>query len=277
MFKVSDQVIIADFSQLTTHPIADRIPLHPEDHPEIVALVASLHDEGQQENLHCNTKGEVFEGRHRLIYGHKLAGIDQFKVIVEPDDVAATKALHTALARRSFNQGQKALIIVQLFDSTAEERKARSLSNLKKSKNPQESPTANNCPTMSELAALHGVSETYLKGALRIAALTNDAKRDKLIARIMAGEVQLGAAVAGLAGGEATAGAPKKAHNYFKLLGNGFSSLKRFGKGFRMITNPREAAAVVREAEAMADGLPEPLVKAVLRGCKERLAELKKS
>jgi hypothetical protein len=116
-----------------------------------------------------------------------------------------------------------------------------------------------------------------LQGAIRILALSNEAKRDKLVARIMNGELQLGAAVAGLAGGEATAGAPKKAHNYFKLLGNGFSSLKRFGKGFARITNPRESAAVVREAEGMAAGLPEPLVKAVLRGCKARLNELKKS
>lgn len=272
----SNKIIMMKASDLSTHPIADRVPMVSPDHPEAVALRASIYEDGILTPLHCDAKGRVFEGRHRLREG-RAVGLTEFPCIVCADDSAATQAMDTALARRNLNQGQRAIIIAQLFASTAEERHARRLENLKKGRNPQESPKENQSVTRDEIARTHEISDAYMKGADRILALPNDAKRDKLIQRIMNGELQLGAAVAGLAGGDATAGAPKKAHNYFKLLGNGFASLKRFGKGFSKLTNPRESAAVVREAEAMASGLPEPLVKAVLRGCKARIAELKKS
>lgn len=274
--ETPNKIVMMKAADLSTHPIADRVPMVSPDHPEAVALRASIYEDGILTPLHCDGKGRVFEGRHRLREG-KAAGLTEFPCIICADDSAATQAMDTALARRNLNQGQRAIIIAQLFGASAKERDARRLSNLKKGQNAQETPKGNQIVTRFEMARLHEVSEAYLKGADRIIDLTNEANRDKLIARIMAGEVQLGAAVAGLAGGEATAGAPKKAHNYFKLLGNGFASLKRFGKGFARITNPRETAAVVREAEAMASGLPEPLVKAVLRGCKARVAELKKS
>ena len=271
----SNKIIMMKASDLSTHPVADRVPMLCTDHPEAVALRASIYEIGVQTPLHCDAKGRVFEGRHRLREG-KAVGVEEFPVIVFRDDEAASQAMDTALARRNLNQGQKAIIIAQLHATSIEERRARSLSNLKKGQNAQESPNATHYASREEMADLHGVSRAYLQGADRILALTNEAKRDKLVARIMNGELQLGAAVAGLAGGEATAGDKKKPHNYFKLLGNSFSSLKRFGKGFKLIANPREAAAVVREAEAMAGGLPEPLVKAVMRGCKARIAELKK-
>ncbi|MDD3887048.1 MAG: ParB N-terminal domain-containing protein, partial [Victivallaceae bacterium] len=126
-------------STLKHHALADLLPMLAEDHPESQALLASVAQDGILTPLIVDEDGKILDGRHRY-RAAKTLGLETVPVEVVKNSEAATTALQTAINRRQFDLGQKALLIATMFPKSEEERKARSLSNLKKGSIPHETP-----------------------------------------------------------------------------------------------------------------------------------------
>jgi hypothetical protein len=278
MKEETRQVVMIEVAKLSNHPVADQVPMVQEEHYEAVAMRASIAEHGIQTPLHCDTKGRVFEGRHRLRAAKKLKLLE-VPCIVESDDVAATRALYTAMARRQFSHGQRAIVIMSLQPRSEEERRARRLANLKKGSKPPQIPDAHRAhgkdglaDTLVAIAEKYGVSRDMLTRAERLLTSASP-KAPKLIARVMNGDIELGAATAGLAGGMATEGKRKPQHDYHRLFLNNFRSFARFSKGYGKIEDTHDRHEVIEAAEALPAILPEELRKALARGLKRVKAQ----
>ena len=264
------KIEMMDPKKLAVHPVADLVPMLPETHAEAVALRESIAQDGILQPLLTDPEGRVIDGRHRL-RAARLLGLAEVPVTICPAQEAAMVALQTALSRRQFNEGQRAVMIAALFPKSVEERKNRKLANLKKGANPAETPEAETFgigPDIKEIAATHGVSEDYLQMAYRVLGLA-ETKRQKLVERVMAGEVALWAAVAGLGGEAATKGQKKRPINYPKNILNGFTALKKFARGWERITEPRVRNGILKAARAVPSALPDELLRELEKGIKE--------
>ncbi len=277
----SNKIVMMKVSELSNHPVADLIPMLPEDHPKYKALVDSIGADGVQEPLICDPKGRVSNGRHRLRGARNFPSIEELPCIVKPEDQVATIAMQTALARRDFNESQRAIMIAVLFPKTAAERKAASLANLRnvgKGSKPLISSNTTECGnsvTIKEFSAQHDVGLAFMEYALRVMGQPTE-RRERAINDVMQRGIGLGRVVAGWGGKDAAdAGKTKPIKNYGKLIGGAFLSLTRHGCGFNKIAKAGIAGAILRDAEKMPAKLPEPLVKAVMRGCKARIEALK--
>ncbi len=103
-------------------------------------------------------------------------------------------------------------------------------------------------------------------------------KRSALVSEIMDGRKSLGAAVAGLAGEQATKEQPKRPINYGKMFTESLGALKKLSRaGWKQITEPSVRNNILKLAHTLPASLPDELLAELKRGIREAVAARKSS
>jgi len=271
------------------------VPELAEDDDRFIALVDDVRERGIDHPLIVTGDGLILDGRH-LWRAAKRLQLATVPCVTRSEEDAAGIVLNSLVQRRHFTKGALAYIAYPLLEPVLAASKARRMDNLKsveKANNPRSSAEQTigkishfSPKTAEEVAAHTGFGRELFFFAKRLHEVF--AKSDQAVAeyraahpgwepsaagvlsegpwdlrgqwepKILAGETGLGAALAGIAGEEATRGKDKQTSGQLELFEEGFELIsKRFSYWERFTDGQRvKARAVIR---ATVEQMPEEL------------------
>ncbi|ODU25026.1 MAG: hypothetical protein ABS95_01215 [Verrucomicrobia bacterium SCN 57-15] len=221
---------------LTIHPALHGMPRWQEDDPQFEALARNIHARGFIYPIKITENDLIVDGRHRWWVALRLK-FDEVPCQVVPEKETTALIIDTILQRRHYTKGALAYMLVPLCGT----------------KKSQEA-----------LAQEGGVSRALIQQATEVRAIFEQSEegaeyRDFIEPKILAGEIGLGAVIAGWAGRQATKGQSKKIADQVKLwdrtlgdLTNRFKAWDKFGEA--------EKLQVVSKLGATVESMPTDLL-----------------
>jgi hypothetical protein len=263
----------APLSSLIIHPALEILPMPGEENPARAAIIRSVRELGILEPLKV-TKSRVIDGRLRML-GAKAAGIEGVPVEEVPDDRAIGIIFHTLMARRHYTASGRAILAAMMADEAVRESWQRAVDRARLGKHADSSARTAPCDREEQYAEAFGVSRRlYFSAKEILRKLTARPElRDLWLAKILDGEMSVGAAQQALAGQIAALEHrthPKGDANQL-LLGffeTGETRLARWA----LLTAAQKERAEEEYVEKVLNHLPEQLLKRTERYLRERKA-----
>lgn len=235
------------------HPLVNDLPgLMARDTVEFASLVDDIAERGIDQPLIC-VLGEdgallLIDGRNR--YSAALvANLDEVPYVLREESEAMAIILGTLIQRRHYGKGALAYLAYPLaMHGRAKhggDRKSKS--------------TQSTLISVDEIAVRLGFSRDLFFQAAKIHEFfaKSPEQRAKFEPRILAGEVGLGACIAGLASSEATTGSERRDRSPYQLLTDTFVELKkRFDQRWDKLDGTTRLA-VAEDATATVLSLPQ--------------------
>jgi hypothetical protein len=250
-------IVLVPITDLVEHPLLRGMPMLPKTSPEFAHLVASVTSRGlDEEPLKAVRQDDgpwlLIDGRHRR-RAAESAGLDEVPVIECQASDAEAIVLAALLARRHLAKGALAYlsfpVIAARRFANGGDRKAQSTEST----------------VLDDLARQLGFSRDLFFQARNLHEVFEKRPdlRDEYEPRIMAGEMGLGACLAGIAGRVATEGKNRNHTSKGDLLRQSFKQLEiRFTYWAEMADQERRALA--NEFASVAVTAPDD-VKSILR------------
>ena len=288
------KIIFEDPLNLTYHPLCKDIPMLEADSPEWIALVEDIRARGIDVPIMVDDQNRVIDGRHRLKAARqlKLISVPILPGVLSEHSGAAEVILAAIFHRRNLTKGAQAYLAYPLFRSLLANATDARLRNLKL---PAGDKDPNN-KTADALAEKYGVGRHLVFDAARAHKLFNqaaEAREDFLKTcspdlaakapadlraewepKILAGEVGLGACVAGIAGKEATKGKKKVVENRAILFADSWKSLAIRAQHWPKFSEEERSDVIVRIRTAIAQ-VPAEVRQAISKAIKESEKESK--
>ena len=201
------------------------MPLSAEDSQEITCLAEDILVRGVIQPIlvvHGEKKGTYWavDGRHRLAAAVN-AGLTTIPAIVRNEEETLGIIVSSLVHRKHFTKGALAYISVPFLIPAAEASKARKQANTLVGTKPQDSeePTKPFLLTLEDECLKLGFSIDLYQQSIRLREIFSESAEYKaqVEPKILAGEVGLGAAIAGYAGRTATKKKDKPAVNYLDI------------------------------------------------------------
>lgn len=224
-----------DPKTLSPHPLNRAMPRIRPGMPEWQALFDDVRERGIQEPIRV-VGNRVVDGETRRQVAIAI-GLDQVPVVEVPEDQAIATIVEHLVLQKHLTRGQRAYICYPVAKPLADESKARRIANLKKgsvSRYPTESDSGN-IGVFADFCKRVGFSQDLYEQAQTLHRLFSgdpetmrgrglaDADPEALRAEWepkildMVAPVGLGAALAGIAGAQATEGRPKSPNGPVQL------------------------------------------------------------
>lgn len=219
---------------LTVHPALKDVPEWSEDDPQFESLCRSIHKRGILQPLIVDSKSRIVDGRHRWRGGKRLK-LEEVPVHVVSDDEALAIIIDTLAQRRHYTKGALAYMLVPI------------VSDKKKS--------------VSAIAEETGISQRVIEQAIEVLKIFTEAEdyKEEVEAKILSGEVGLGAVIAGWAGRQATKGQSKKQVTQLELWDRSLTDFqKRFASWGKFDIGAKNA--VYARLQTVVEAMPEELL-----------------
>ncbi len=255
------------------HSLVRNLPRWPDGSPEMAALAGDIAGRGIDQPLIVTetdaggkTPGYYYllDGRHRMLAARQ-AGIEEVPVIVRPEEDAVGIVIGSLVQRRHYNKGALAYLCYPVLAAAAEIGVRNRASHLMQgTKRPKS--TESTYGDLEDVCARCGFGRDLYFQARKVHEVFERRPdlREEYEARILSGEIGLGACVAGLAGKESTEGAPRQDRGPEQLLFAAFEALStRFSRWDRLEGSTRRAVAD-RAVETVL-GLPEEVQRGIFR------------
>jgi hypothetical protein len=249
----------APLHTLTFHPLVAGLPgLIDEASPQFAALVDDIAERGIDQPLIC-VPGEagplVIDGRNRF-RAASLANLDEVPISLRDESETLGIILATLVHRRHYGKGALAYLAYPL---TAQQRRGKVGGN-GANQHRREQLSIQSTITLDEIAARLGFARDLFYQAAKVheAFERRPDLRAQFEPRILAGEVGLGACVAGIASSEATTGATRVDRTPFTLIKSTFEALRgRVTRGWEQLDRSVQHAIAEEAAETIAAMPPE--------------------
>lgn len=248
--------------QIQWHRLIQGMPCWAENSPEMSALTEDVTERGiDQPLIVCQTQdgGEVpgfyflLDGRHRH-RAASLGGLDKVPVVVRDEADAVGIVFSSITQRRHYGKGALAYLLYPVMCASAPEGPGR----------PKKSSIESTI--ILDLCVRAGFSrDLYFQAkSVHQAFEKRPDLREEYEARILAGEIGLGACVAGLAGKEATAGGSRNDRPPEQLVFDTFTDLRnRFSRWEKI--EPTHRKAICHEAADTVLALPAEVQESILK------------
>ena len=192
---------------LRPHGLIKGLPRWDRDDPHWLGFVNDIREHGVLHPLLITQGNVVVDGESRR-QGAIAAGLDDVPVELVDDREAHTIIFREMLLRRNLTKGAMAYLVVRtgILDGAFQEACQRQKLALKKGQLSRNDSV--DYGTVEDSAARMGISRDLLFQAKKVLAIfaDDDAYRVDIEPKIIAGEVGLGAVIAGYAGRKTTAG-----------------------------------------------------------------------
>lgn len=241
---------------ISEHPLIAHLPRWDSKSAELTALADDVGAHGIHQPLIVTSEQHLLvDGRHRLMAA-RLAGIPEVPVIFCDEKEVADIVLGTLAHRRHFSKGALAYmsypVLAAMQTSHGGDRKSKSIQSTLKS---------------AELIAYDlgfGRDLFFQAKQLHEKFAEREDLREEYEPRILAGEIGLGACIAGLAGKQATAGGTRNDRPPEQLVFATFSDLRsRFSRWEKI--EPANRKAICHEAADTILALPEEVQESILK------------
>lgn len=221
------QIILRDPAELAIHPLAKLAPEWSNDDPRFISLVEDIRDRGLDYPLLVDSEGNIADGRLRWRAVKRL-GMRQVPTCVVWENEIASVILCSLVHRRHFTKGALAYSAFPFYEPALKESNKRRLENLR---NPNVSSKATqllSAKNTEQFAEALGFNRTFFYQArdIHAAFFKTPALKAEFEPRILAGEIGLGACLAGIAGKLATDGKARRATEQLELFEDAFDILK---------------------------------------------------
>jgi ParB-like nuclease domain len=266
------KTILISPDQIKWHHLIQDMPCWTTASPEMSALVEDIQERGiDQPLIVCETEGcegaddtyYLLDGRHRH-RGAQAAGLDKVPVIVRPEEDAVGIIFSSITQRRHFGKGALAYLLYPVMCADAMshggDRRSKSTQSTLKKKPALES------TLILDLCVRAGFSrDLYFQAkSLHQAFGKRPDLREEYEPRILAGEIGLGACLAGLAGKEATHGGNRNDRPPEQLVFDTFTDLRnRFSRWEKI--EPTHRKAICHEAADTVLALPHEVQESILK------------
>lgn len=244
--------------ELSIHPaVCDAWEL-PESDARFAALVEDIREHGILEPLRITTAGEVVDGRHRLRAARQLK-LDEVPCAVLHTGLDPAGIAISSLANRRHvsSKGQLAYAAYPLFARHHEELRRANRAN------PRE---ASQAGTIEDIVGKLGIGREIFKQAARLHdAFAKDAGlKDRWEPLIMAADdpIGLGAALAGIAGQQASTDQTPKRNSHLARWVSAWSHVARPAQAWDRWDEVQRAKAGEAVSAAI-EALPDPLLDVV--------------
>jgi hypothetical protein len=252
--------------------------------PEWVELVVDIQDRGVREPISITSRNEVVDGETRRQAAIN-AGLEEIPTVVLGDKEVMSVYREKLLLQKHLTKGQRAYILWPLLAPIVDEMQGRQAQALRAGtgrggtiSDSIGDGAQKGAATLSELAHQWGFSRDTLAQAETLHLIflgdsntlmernledSNPAElREEWEPKIlsMTDPIGLGAALAGIAGAKATAGAEKKpnAETQLELFSDGASTLGRVAKSFPRLT-PQARGQLVQTWRRISAGWPQEM------------------
>jgi hypothetical protein len=219
-----------DPGELTIHPRARPMPEWANEDERFTALVEDIRNRGIDQPILVDKENRIVDGRHRWRAAKRLQLKEVPTLLVEDESVPEV-VINSLVQRRHFTKGALAYLVTPLLEFAFEAASKRRLENLKNPNVSRKYPQDTIGKTVEDYADAIGVGRKLLFQAreLHKAFDKRPELREQFEAKVLNGEIGLGAAVAGIAGQEATKAKPKPEEDQLFLFEEAFDTLaKRF-------------------------------------------------
>lgn len=244
--------------QIQWHELIQDMPCWAANSPEMSALIEDIQERGiDQPLIVCQVDGDdmysLLDGRHRHRAAQQ-AGLDQVPVIVRAEEDALGIIFSSITQRRHFGKGALAYLLYPVMCASAVPNGGHRKAQLIES------------TVVLDLCVRAGFSrDLYFQAkTLHQAFDKRPDLREEYEPRILAGEIGLGACIAGLAGKEATAGNARNDRAPEQLVFDTFTDLRtRFSRWEKI--EPSQRKAICHEAADTILTLPGEVQDSILR------------
>lgn len=249
------------------HGMVQKLPRWSDKSLEMEQLVHDVSERGIDQPLICcrsmdggesPSKLYLIDGRHR----HRaaiLANLETVPVVVREETDAAGIVLGSLIQRRHFTKGALAYLSYPVMTLAGRVKPGR----------PKKLSTESTIKPIDLLAVELGFSRDLFYQAKQLHELFEKREdlREDFEARILSGELGLGACIAGIAGRDATAGAKRNDRGPEQLIFASFADLTtRFSRWEKI--EPAQRKAIANETANTMLALPEEVQDSVLRALK---------
>lgn len=211
---------------LRPHPRIKDFPRWQRDDPHWLGFVDDIRENGVQHALLITHGNIVVDGETRR-QGAIAAGLEDVPVEFVDENQVYTVIMRELAHRRNLTKGATAYVAVStgLLDRIFEEAQERQTARLKKGQISVVDSIDNG--TLDRIASELGLCRDLIFQARKVAKIfaEDDAYRIDLEPKVKAGEVGLGAVIAGYAGRKTTAGVDRIDRPTEKLFHQGFQTL----------------------------------------------------
>ncbi len=247
--------------------VADLPGLIPRDSREFAALADDVAARGiDQPLIVVLSDGEprIIDGRNRF-HAATVANLDEVPIVIREESEAMSIILGTLVQRRHYGKGALAYLAYPLAAAqkrTGAGRPAKL--------------SIQSTITIDEIAAQLGFARDLFYQAAKVHEffLNRPDLRAQFEPRILAGEVGLGACVAGMASSVATTDSSRKDRSPYQLITDTFGALrKRFEQRWERLEGSARLA-VTEEATATFLSLPKEVQQSIVNALKSGKAGL---
>ena len=262
------------------HPMLESLPgLWADSSPEMAGLVEDVEAHGIHEPLivvQGFSEETIFliDGRHRL-RAAQMAGLESVPVVFREEADAADIILSTLVHRRHYLKGALAYLS---YPIVSEKLKGRGGNGSNQHRIKEQLPIQSALPTLDSVAATLGLSSDTLLQARGVHDMfrRSPSLRAEYEPRILAGEIGLGACLAGLRSKESTEGGSRKPATYLAFDSHGNlhgllpKSLVTISNGFETWgdLDPEARALFRQQFIALLDKAPQELASSIRGGKK---------
>lgn len=263
-----------DPRDLRPHPLIKSLPRWDRDDPQWGGFVEDIREHGVLHPLLITSTNVVVDGETRR-QGAISAGLETVPVELVEVDQVNTIIYREMLLRRNLTKGALAYLVVRtgILEGAFQEACQRQKAVLKKGQVLRNDSVVTG--TIEEVAAGMGLSRDLLFQARKVVAIfaEDDAYCVDIEPEIIAGEVGLGAVIAGYAGRKSTIGTERKDRNSEILFKTGLRTL--FLRASRFSDRAEIRAAVRSEIDQVSpEGLD--LVEGVAATIKQCVTQRRK-
>jgi hypothetical protein len=206
----SELMELVDPKDLRPHPLIKGLPRWDKEDPKWWAFVEDIREHGIRHPIQITAGNVVVDGETRR-QGAIAAGVIGVPVEVVDHSEVNTIIYREMMLRRNLTKGAMAYLVVRtgILDGAFQEACQRQKQALKKGQLPRNDSVVTG--TIEDVAASMGLSRDILFQARKCIAIfaEDDAYRVDIEPKIIAGEVGLGAVIAGYAGRKTTLGIEK--------------------------------------------------------------------
>lgn len=223
----------------------------------------------------------VVDGVDRL-NGAIARMVEEVPIIVIPQDMVQATLLHSLLARKHLTKSALAFVAFPMLEPSLEESRTRRLACLKKGGS-DASPSKSTVvvsndygpKTIEEIAQLLGVGRDMLFKARNVHGFLKKVsaeKRAEIETAILAGTMDLTAAIHSLSGHDSTAGKDRNTPGQLELFDRDFKSLSGRWQKWHSIPEPQRNV-VAQKFAAQVEEWPEEVLKAVIARLQEGVSK----
>lgn len=242
------------------HPLYKDLPGQDDDgDQEFLALCDDIARRGVTDPIKVTPSKLICDGRRRS-KAAKRQQLASIPALVVPEEEAVTIALASLCHRTHYTKGARAYLAYPHLKTAHDEAIRAEVKRRESGKRgplPTQSATVG---TVQELAVSIGVSKDVFEQAKKVHELFKDKDLKAVFEpKILAGEVGLGACIAGIAGQSATKGKGKRVNAQLDLFTGSFDSLTTRYRYWQKFDEDEKRAATASITTALTD-MPDDLL-----------------